>query len=74
MLSEQEDFSHNKIILIKDELLQEVIQQDVILFPVSHEKFIQDGQLQAAMEAKDLTFIESDSKASALCMNKFPTK
>ncbi|MDR1890920.1 MAG: D-alanine--D-alanine ligase [Puniceicoccales bacterium] len=67
-------FPTTKIILTRDELPQEAIQQDVVLFPVAHGEFMEDGRLQAAMEAKDLTFIGSDSKASALCMNKFLTK
>jgi D-alanine-D-alanine ligase len=63
-----------KIVLTQDKLPEEAIQKDAIIFPVSHGEFMEDGGLQAAMEAEDLTFIGSDSKASALCMNKSFTK
>ncbi|MDR0693207.1 MAG: hypothetical protein LBF49_01375 [Puniceicoccales bacterium] len=63
-----------KIVLTRDKLPEEAIQKDAIIFPVAHGEFMEDGGLQAAMEAENLTFIGSDSKASALCMNKSLTK
>ncbi|MDR0742641.1 MAG: hypothetical protein LBE98_04230 [Puniceicoccales bacterium] len=59
-----------KIVLTRDELPKEAIQEDAIIFPVAHGEFMEDGGLQAAMETEGLTFVGSDSKASALCMNK----
>ncbi|MDR2629055.1 MAG: hypothetical protein LBC30_03650 [Puniceicoccales bacterium] len=63
-----------KIVLTRDELPDEAIQEDAIIFPIAHGEFMEDGGLQAAMEAKGLTFVGSDSKASALCMDKSLTK
>ncbi|MDR1457470.1 MAG: D-alanine--D-alanine ligase [Puniceicoccales bacterium] len=63
-----------EIVLSRDKLPEEAISKDAIIFPVAHGEFMEDGGLQAAMEAEDLTFIGSDSKASALCMNKSLTK
>ncbi|MDR2603032.1 MAG: hypothetical protein LBC11_00515 [Puniceicoccales bacterium] len=63
-----------KIVLTRDNLPEEAIQKDAIIFPVAHGEFVEDGGLQAAMEAEDLTFIGSGSKACALCMNKSLTK
>jgi D-alanine-D-alanine ligase len=59
-----------KIVLTRDELPAEAIQRDAIFFPVAHGEFMEDGGLQAVMETEGLTFVGSDSKASALCMNK----
>lgn len=67
-------FPTKKIILTEDVLSQEAIQKDAIIFPIAHGEFMEDGGLQAAMEAEGLTFVGSNSKASALCMDKFLTK
>ncbi|MDR2777024.1 MAG: hypothetical protein LBB17_03225 [Puniceicoccales bacterium] len=63
-------FPTTKIVLTRDELPKEAIQEDAIIFPVAHGEFMEDGGLQAAMEAEGLAFVGSDSKSSALCMDK----
>jgi D-alanine-D-alanine ligase len=67
-------FPTMKIILTKDALPYEAIYKHTVIFPVLHGKFMEDGGLQAALEAAGLAFVGSDSKASKLCMDKSLTK
>jgi D-alanine-D-alanine ligase len=41
-----------------------------VVFPVLHGTFGEDGRLQAMLEKRGLRFVGSDSRASALAMNK----
>jgi D-alanine-D-alanine ligase len=41
-----------------------------VVFPVLHGTFGEDGQLQAILEGRGIVFVGSDSRASALAMNK----
>jgi biotin carboxylase len=43
-------------------------------FCVAHGYFLEDSRLQDAIEAKDLTFFETESKGGAPCRNKVLTK
>ena len=45
-----------------------------LIFPLTHGDFGEDGRLQALLEAKDFTYVGSDSQASALCMDKMRSK
>jgi D-alanine-D-alanine ligase-like ATP-grasp enzyme len=63
-------FPTTNIILAKDVLPNEAIHKDAIIFPVAHGKFMEDGGLQAALEAACLTFVGSDSKRSMLCIDR----
>lgn len=45
-----------------------------LIFPVTHGDFGEDGQLQALLEQSGFSYLGSDSKASALCMNKMWSK
>jgi D-alanine-D-alanine ligase len=68
-------FPSEKVILDSDELPPSVANAtDSVIFPETPGEFGEDGGLQSLMEAAGLTFVGSDSKASALCMNKFLTK
>ncbi|MDR1413772.1 MAG: D-alanine--D-alanine ligase [Puniceicoccales bacterium] len=68
----KELFPTEKIILNEDCLPAMVREaKNSIIFPMTLGEFGEDGRLQALLEAAELTFIGSDSHASALCMNKF---
>lgn len=45
-----------------------------LIFPLIHGDFGEDGQLQALLEEKSFTYVGSDAKASALCMDKIRSK
>jgi len=45
-----------------------------VVFPVLHGTFGEDGQLQALLEKRGIVFVGSDSRASALAMNKAEAK
>lgn len=45
-----------------------------VVFPVLHGTFGEDGQLQALLEERDIVYVGSDSRASALAMNKAGAK
>lgn len=45
-----------------------------LIFPLIHGDFGEDGRLQALLEAKGFTYVGSDAKASALCMDKIRSK
>jgi D-alanine-D-alanine ligase len=45
-----------------------------VVFPVIHGDFGEDGQVQAACEARGLFFAGCDSAASRLCIDKVATK
>ena len=68
-------FKSRKIVLEADELPSSLTpSQDIIIFPITHGEFGEDGQLQHLMEERGLTFIGCDAASSALCMDKFATK
>ena len=45
-----------------------------LIFPLIHGDFGEDGQLQALLEERNFTYVGSDTKASALCMDKIRSK
>jgi len=45
-----------------------------LIFPLIHGDFGEDGQLQALLEERNFTYVGSDAKASALCMDKIRSK
>lgn len=45
-----------------------------LIFPLIHGDFGEDGRLQALLEEKKFTYVGSDAKASALCMDKIRSK
>ena len=45
-----------------------------VVFPVLHGTFGEDGQLQALLEKRGIVYVGSDSRASALAMNKAEAK
>ena len=45
-----------------------------LIFPLVHGDFGEDGQLQALLEERNFTYVGSDAKASALCMDKIRSK
>ena len=45
-----------------------------LVFPLIHGDFGEDGQLQAPLEERKFTYVGSDAKASALCMDKIRSK
>lgn len=47
------------------------LDDDTVVFPVLHGKGGEDGTIQAELEAKNARFVGSDSKASALCFDKW---
>jgi D-alanine-D-alanine ligase-like ATP-grasp enzyme len=59
-------FPTTKIILAKAALPDETRRKDAILNPIASGTFLEDGGLEAALEAARLTFVGSDSKASVL--------
>ncbi|MDR1595997.1 MAG: D-alanine--D-alanine ligase [Puniceicoccales bacterium] len=71
----QQSFPTQMVILNEDALPAEVAHaKDSIVFPVTLGEFGEDGGLQTLLESAGLTFVGSDAKASALCMNKFAAK
>ena len=48
--------------------------EEDLIFPVTHGDFGEDGQLQALLEQEHFAYIGSDSKTSALCMDKMRSK
>ena len=48
--------------------------EEDLIFPVTHGDFGEDGQLQTLLEQGGFTYIGSDSKTSALCMDKMRSK
>lgn len=68
-------FDTKKIILEEDNLPEHINNlPNTILMPVTHGAFGEDGQLQKIMEERHLNFVGSDSKSSAICMDKPTTK
>lgn len=45
-----------------------------LIFPLIHGDFGEDGQLQSMLEAGGFAYVGSDSRASALCMDKISAK
>ena len=45
-----------------------------LIFPLIHGDFGEDGRLQALLEERNFTYIGSDAKVSALCMDKIRSK
>ena len=60
--------------LDENTLPQELNPETDLIFPLIHGDFGEDGRLQALLEAKGFTYVGSDSKASALCMDKVRSK
>ncbi|MGX8716690.1 MAG: D-alanine--D-alanine ligase family protein [bacterium] len=48
--------------------------EEDLIFPLTHGDFGEDGQLQALLEAGGFSYMGSDSKTSALCMDKMRSK
>jgi D-alanine-D-alanine ligase len=68
-------FPAEKIILDEDYLPSHVQKaKNSIIFPLTLGEFGEDGGLQTLLEEAGLTFVGSDSKTSALCMDKFLSK
>lgn len=64
-------FNTKKITLEEDSLPEDINNlTNTVIFPVTHGAFGEDGQLQSIMESRHLCFVGSDSKSSAICMNK----
>ena len=64
-------FNTKKIILEEDALPESINNSpSIILMPVTHGAFGEDGKLQKIMEDRGLNFVGSDSKSSTICMDK----
>ena len=60
--------------LDENTLPKELNPETDLIFPLIHGDFGEDGRLQALLEVKGFTYVGSDAKASALCMDKIRSK
>lgn len=56
------------------EMLNDDVSEEMVIFPILHGSGGEDGTLQAAMEAKKLKFLGSNSTSSRLCFDKAQTR
>src|SRR6266404_3334851 len=50
------------------------ISKDVVVFPILHGKNGEDGVVQEELEKRQLAYLGSDSKVSAVCFDKWQTR
>ena len=55
-------------------LPEELDPEQDLVFPLIHGDFGEDGRLQELLEAENFAYIGSDSRASALCIDKWRSK
>lgn len=60
--------------LDENTLSQDLNPESDLIFPLIHGDFGEDGRLQMLLEEKGFTYVGSDPKASALCMDKIRSK
>ena len=60
--------------LDENRLPTELNPETDLIFPLIHGDFGEDGRLQALLEERNFTYVGSDAKASALCMDKMRSK
>lgn len=60
--------------LDENTLPKELNPETDLIFPLIHGDFGEDGRLQALLEERNFTYVGSDAKASALCMDKIRSK
>ena len=67
-------YSTRLLRLDENRLPTELNPETDLVFPLIHGDFGEDGQLQALLEERNFTYVGSDAKASALCMDKIRSK
>lgn len=67
-------FIAEKFELSMDELPSSILPQEYVVFPICHGEWGEDGQLQQVLEERGLSFAGSDSRSSALGMQKWQCK
>ena len=67
-------YSTKLIRLDENKLPKELDAGTDLIFPLIHGDFGEDGQLQLLLEQGDFAYLGSDSKASALCIDKMRSK
>lgn len=60
--------------LDENKLPNDLNPEEDLIFPLTHGDFGEDGQLQALLEFGHFSYLGSDSKTSALCMDKMRSK
>lgn len=55
-------------------LPEELDPEQDLVFPLIHGDFGEDGRLQELLEAENFSYVGSDSRASALCIDKWRSK
>ena len=67
-------YSTRLIRLDENKLPDGLDPEEDLIFPLTHGDFGEDGQLQTLLEQGNFAYLGSDSKASALCMDKMRSK